>query len=118
MDDGRGKTDDVRGKMDDGRGKTDDVRGKMDDGRGKMEDDSAISHQPSAITSEQKARRRELRKWLTDTRRGNGAGRDERVKQWKVNFKEYLTLEGDKAFEDEKILEAAKHYEIDIKDLK
>ena len=96
----------------------DDGRGKMDDGRGKMEDDSAISHQPSAITSEQKARRRELRKWLTDTRRGNGAGRDERVKQWKVNFKEYLTLEGDKAFEDEKILEAAKHYEIDIKDLK
>ena len=117
-DDGRGKMDDVRGKMDDGRGKMDDGRGKMEDGRGKMEDDSAISHQPSAITSEQKARRRELRKWLTDTRRGNGAGRDERVKQWKVNFKEYLTLEGDKAFEDEKILEAAKHYEIDIKDLK
>ena len=118
MDDGRGKMDDGRGKMDDVRGKMDDVRGKMDDGRGKMDDDSAISHQPSAITSEQKARRRELRKWLTDTRRGNGAGRDERVKQWKVNFKEYLTLEGDKAFEDEKILEAAKHYEIDLKDLK
>ena len=96
----------------------DDGRGKMDDGRGKMEDNSSIIHQPSDITSEQRARRRELRKWLTDTRRGNGAGRDERVKQWKVNFKEYLTLEGDKAFEDEKILEAAKHYEIDLKDLK
>lgn len=82
------------------------------DGRRKTEDDSAVSSQPSDLTSEQKARRRELRKWLVDTRRGNGAGREDRVKQWKVNFKEYLTLEGDKAFEDEKILEAAKHYGI------
>ena len=85
----------------------------MDDVRGKMEDDSAISHQPSAITSEQKARRRDLRKWLIDTRRGNGATREERVKQWYVNFDEYLALEGDAAFEDEKIKEAIKHYGID-----
>jgi len=75
------------------------------------------AQEPAELTSEQKARRRELRKWLTDTRRGNGAGREDRVKQWKVNFKEYLTLEGNKAFEDEKIIEAAKHYEIDMKDL-
>lgn len=74
--------------------------------------------EPAELTSEQKARRRELRKWLTDTRRGNGAGRDERVKQWKVNFKEYLTLEGDKAFEDEKIKEAIAHYGIDVEVLK
>ena len=64
------------------------------------------------LTSEQKARRRDLRKWLTDTRRGNGAAREERVKKWKENFKEYLTLEGDAAFKDEKILEAMKHYGI------
>ena len=74
--------------------------------------------EPAELTSEQKARRRELRKWLTDTRRGNGAGRDERVKQWKVNFKEYLTLEGNKAFEDEKIKEAIAHYGIDVEVLK
>jgi hypothetical protein len=79
---------------------------------------SDIRHQTSDLTSEQKARRRELRKWLTDTRRGNGAGREERVKQWYVNFKEYLTLEGDKAFEDEKIKEAIAHYGIDNAALK
>ena len=92
----------------------DDVRGKMDDGN----DQEPLTENPEPLTSEQKARRRELRKWLVDTRRGNGAGREERVKQWKVNFKEYLTLEGDKAFEDEKILEAIKHYGItDFRDL-
>ena len=66
------------------------------------------------LTSEQRARRRELRKWLTDTRRGNGASRDARVEQWYVNFREYLALEGDKAFEDEKIKEAIGHYGIDV----
>lgn len=86
----------------------------MDDVRGKMEDDSAISHQPSDITSEQKARRRELRKWLIDTRRGNGSTRDTHIEKWKSNFKEYLTLEGDAAYQDEKIIEAAKHYEIEL----
>lgn len=86
----------------------------MDDVRGKMEDDSASSHQPSDITSEQKARRRELRKWLIDTRRGNGSTRDTHIEKWKSNFKEYLTLEGDAAYQDEKIIEAAKHYEIEL----
>jgi hypothetical protein len=66
----------------------------------------------SELTSGQKARRRELRKWLVDTRRGNGNTRNEYVEKWKNNFKEYLTLEGDKAFKDEKILEAMKHYGI------
>ena len=79
---------------------------------------SALSPQPSEITSEQRARRRELRKWLIDTRRGNGATRDERVKQWHENFREYLTLEGDAAFEDEKIKEAIEHYGIDVEKLK
>ena len=72
----------------------------------------------TGLTSEQKARRRELRKWLTDTRRGNGSARDERVKLWYENFREYLTLEGDKAYEDEKIKEAIEHYGIDVEKLK
>lgn len=72
----------------------------------------------TGLTSEQKARRRELRKWLTDTRRGNGAAREERVKQWYENFREYMTLEGNKAFEDEKIKEAIEHYGIDVEKLK
>lgn len=76
------------------------------------------SEEPAELTSEQRARRRDLRKWLTDTRRGNGAAREERVKQWYVNFREYLTLEGDKAFEDEKIKDAAKHYGIDLTSLR
>jgi hypothetical protein len=74
--------------------------------------------EPAGLTSEQKARRRELRKWLIDTRRGNGPTRDERVKQWYENFREYLTLEGDAAFKDEKIKEAIEHYGIRIEELK
>jgi hypothetical protein len=103
-------------------------RGEMSDGRWKKEDNKQNNPRTSEntpdstsekeLTSEQKARRRDLRKWLVDTRRGNGAARDERVKQWYKNFKEYLTLEGDAAFKDEKILEAIKHYEIDTKKLK
>lgn len=77
----------------------------MDDGRDKSLPD---------LTSEQKARRRELRKWLVDTRRGNGDTREEHVRKWNDNFKEYLTLEGDAAYKDEKILEAAKHYGIEL----
>lgn len=78
----------------------------------------AADTEPAELTSEQRARRRDLRKWLVDTRRGNGAGREERVKQWYENFREYLTLEGDAAFKDEKILEAIKHYGIDMEKLK
>ena len=85
---------------------------------GKVKEDVTSETTATELTSEQKARRRDLRKWLVDTRRGNGAARDERVKQWYKNFKEYLTLEGDAAFKDEKILEAIKHYEIDTKKLK
>ena len=68
------------------------------------------------LTSEQKKRRRELRKWLIDLRRGKeGKDREKRIEQWRVNWKEYLTLEPrEKALEDEKILEAAKHFGIDI----
>ena len=82
---------------------------------------SDISHQPSdinpqtSLTSEQKARRRELRKWLTDTRRGNGDRREEHVKRWNENFKEYLTLEPkDRALKDQKILNAAVYYGISL----
>ena len=68
------------------------------------------------LTSEQKKRRRELRKWLIDLRRGKeGKDREKRIEQWRVNWKEYLTLEPkEKALEDEKILEAAKHFGIDL----
>lgn len=77
-----------------------------------------IDHSPSAaeLTSEQKARRRELRKWLTDTRRGReGQAREERIIKWRENWKEYLTLEPrEKALADQKIMEAAVFYGIDI----
>lgn len=71
---------------------------------------------PVELTSEQKKRRRELRKWLIDLRRGKeGKDREKRIEQWRVNWQEYLTLEPkEKALEDEKILEAAKHFGIDI----
>lgn len=68
---------------------------------------------PAELTSEQKHRRRELRKFLVDTRRGNGDTREEHVIKWKENFKEYLTLEPkEKALADQKIIEAMKHYNI------
>ena len=72
--------------------------------------------EPVELTSEQKKRRRDLRKWLIDLRRGKeGKDREKRIEQWRVNWKEYLTLEPkEKALEDEKILEAAKHFGIDI----
>jgi hypothetical protein len=54
-----------------------------------------------------------LRKWLVDTRRGNGDTREEHVQKWAENFKEYLTLEGTAAYDDDKIMAAMKHYEID-----
>ena len=74
-------------------------------------------NEKAELTPEQRERRKNIRKWLTDTRRGNGAAREERVKKWHENFKEYLTLEGDAAFKDEKIIEAAKHYGIDLERL-
>lgn len=71
---------------------------------------------PVELTSEQKKRRRDLRKWLIDLRRGKeGKDREKRIEQWRVNWKEYLTLEPkEKALQDEKILEAAKHFGIDL----
>ena len=72
--------------------------------------------EPVELTSEQKKRRRELRKWLIDLRRGKeGKDREKRIEQWRVNWQEYLTLEPrEKALEDEKILEAAKHFGIKL----
>lgn len=72
--------------------------------------------EPAELTSDQKKRRRELRKWLIDLRRGKeGKDREKRIEQWRVNWQEYLTLEPKKkALEDEKILEAAKHFGIDL----
>lgn len=72
------------------------------------------------LTSEQKRRRRELRKWLIDTRRGaEGKAREKRIEQWKVNIREYLTLEpAEAALKDKKIVAAAKHYGVKIEELK
>lgn len=85
---------------------------------GKTEDGPAVGDHPSdaspELTSEQKAKRREIRKWLVDTRRGNGDTREEHVRKWQEIFREYLALEGDAAYEDEKIKAAAEHYGIDV----
>lgn len=70
------------------------------------------------LTKEQKAKRKNLRKWLCDMRYGNGATREDYVKRWRENFKEYLLLEGDKAFDDEKIKTSAEHYGVDIEEFK
>lgn len=71
---------------------------------------------PAELTSEQKARRRELRKWLIDLRRGKeGEAREKRIEQWKMNWKEYLTLEPlEAALKDEKVVAAAAHFGIEI----
>jgi len=76
--------------------------------------DAPAAEEPAELTSEQKARRRELRKWLVDTRRGNGDKRAEHVGKWKESFREFLALEGDAAFDDEKVRAAAEHYGIDL----
>ena len=70
------------------------------------------------MTSEQKAKRRELRKWLVDTRRGNGDTREEHVRKWQENFKEFLAFEGNEAYEDDKVKAAAAHYGIDLKGIR
>ena len=72
------------------------------------------------LTAEQKRRRRELRKWLIDTRRGaEGKAREKRIEQWKLNIREYLTLEpAEAALKDKKIVAAAKHYGVKIEELK
>ena len=71
---------------------------------------------PTELTSEQKARRRELRKWLIDLRRGKeGEAREKRIEQWKVNWKEYLMLEPlEAAMKDEKVVAAAEHFGVEI----
>lgn len=75
-------------------------------------DGAGADAEPAELTSEQKARRRDLRKWLVDTRRGNGDTREEHVKKWQENFKEFVGFDGDAAYEDEKIKAAAEHYGI------
>lgn len=90
----------------------------MPDGKpsGTVADGEGGEQEPAELTSEQRKRRRDLRKWLIDLRRGKeGKDRDKRIEQWRVNWQEYLTLEPrEKALEDEKILEAAKHFGIDL----
>lgn len=69
--------------------------------------------EPTELTSEQKHRRRELRKFLVDTRRGNGKTREEHVKKWLEAWEEYITLEPEEAaMNDAKIAMAMIHYGI------
>lgn len=69
--------------------------------------------EPTGLTSEQKHRRRELRKFLVDTRRGNGKTREEHVKKWLEAWEEYITLEPEQvAMNDAKIAMAMIHYGI------
>ena len=86
-------------------------------GNARVVDIPAEEKKPEAeeLTPEQKKKRKDLRKWLCDTRYGNGATREDYVKRWKENFKEYAAIEGKAAYEDEKILAAAQHYGIEIK---
>ena len=81
---------------------------------------AAAAEEPAGLTSEQKARRRSIRKWLVDTRRGNGdeENRADRVIKWHENFEELWKYDGDKVFEDEKVMAAAAHYGIDLADLR
>lgn len=75
-------------------------------------DGEDVEQEQVELTSEQKKRRRELRKWLIDLRRGKeGKDREKRIEQWRVNWREYLTLEPrELAMQDQKILEAAEHF--------
>ena len=67
------------------------------------------------LTSEQKQRRRALRKLLTDTRRGNGKTREEHIGKWHNWWTEYISLEPiDAALKDERIIAATKHYGIEL----
>lgn len=74
-----------------------------------------VNGQSSIVNEKDPNKRRLLRKWLVDTRRGNGDTRAEHVRKWKETFAEYQTIEGDAAYEDEKIKAAAKHYGIELK---
>lgn len=87
-------------------------------GNARISEESRVKSEESSkeLTSEQKHRRRELRKWLIDTRRGaEGKARQKRIEQWKENWKEYMALETlDAALKDEKIVTAARHFGIDL----
>ena len=74
--------------------------------------------EPEELTPEQRKKRKALRKWLVDVRYGNGATRENYVKRWRDNFREFLTYEGDAAFKDERIIAAAEHYGINLEELK
>ena len=76
---------------------------------------TATGPEARELTSEQRRRRRERRKFLVDTRRGNGKTRDEHVGKWLEAWKEYLTLEPQEAaMRDEKVVAAMRHYGIEV----
>lgn len=73
-------------------------------------------NEPIDLTSEQKARRRELRRWLIDMRRGNDKTRDKHVEKWTAFFREFAAIDPS-AYNDAKVLEAARHYGIQLDSL-
>jgi len=85
----------------------------VDNGESSTTTETAVATEPSSDVQDIAAKRRSLRKWLVDTRRGNGDTRDEHVKKWKESYKEYLQIESSAA-KDKKIVAAAKHYGINI----
>ncbi len=85
-------------------------------------DAAAAEEQAHAKTEKGAGKKRseasEMRRWLCDTRRGNGKTRPEYAKKWGEKFEVYVALVGDAAFTDDKINAAAKHYGIILKQTK
>ena len=89
------------------------LRVKSEESAAAQEPSDMNYSEPTELTSEQKHRRRELRKFLVDTRRGNGKTREEHVKKWLEAWEEYITLEPEEAaMNDAKIAMAMIHYGI------
>lgn len=98
----------------DAAGAAAEVRAAVGEVTGTVADVTATAKK-EGLSSEQKARRRELRKWLIDLRRGKeGKAKEKRAEQWRENWKEYLTLEPlELALKDEKVVKAAEHFGIE-----
>ena len=93
--------------------KNEELRVKSEESAAAQEPSDMNCSEPTELTSEQKHRRRELRKFLVDTRRGNGKTREEHVKKWLEAWEEYITLEPEEAaMNDAKIAMAMIHYGI------
>jgi len=82
---------------------------KEDDGK-----DNSNKPATTKAVDDKKAQKAKLRKWLCETRNGNGKRYESHVKKWKDNFSAYAAMTGEAVYKDERILMAAKHYGIDV----